>query len=171
MSSADLQGLLAYEEIRQLAAHYAVAIARLDVEALSQLFVEDVRVPGGASGREAFKRAMADMLAATRVSILNVGTHAIELLDQDHAIGTVFCHGELGDEREWIHQLIVYEDRYERRAGRWHFLSRKHRLVYGERSARSPLDQAPAEWPKSAVGRGTAPMHWPSWQSFWDRRS
>jgi hypothetical protein len=164
---AQVQRLLTYEEIRQLAAQYAVCIGRLDVPALAQLFVEDVRVAGGESGREAFVRSLSAMLAQSRISILNVGTHAIELVDADHAQGTVYCHAEMGDEREWVHQLIVYEDRYERRGGRWQFVSRKHRLVYGQKQPRSPLDQPPAEWPKRAMGRGTAPMHWPSWQAFW----
>jgi len=164
---AQVPRLLAYEEIRQLAARYAVSIGRLDVAALAELFVDDVRVPGGGSGRAAFTQAMAAMLAQSRISILNVGTHAIELLDPDHAEGVVYCHAEIGDEREWIHQLIVYDDRYERRQGRWYFVGRRHRLVYGQRQERSPLDQPPAEWPRNAVGRGTAPMHWPSWQAFW----
>jgi hypothetical protein len=166
-NDTDIGRLLAYEEIRQLAAHYAVSIGMLDVAALSTLFVEDVRVPGGESGREAFARVLSTMLAQSRISILNVGTHAIDLLNEDHAEGVVYCHAEMGDEREWLRQLIVYEDRYERRGGRWYFVSRKHRLVYGQVQPRSPLDQPAAEWPKSAVGRGTAPMHWPSWHAFW----
>ncbi len=164
---SELRRLLAYEEIRQLAAHYAVNIGKLDVAALAALFVDDVRVPGGDSGREAFGRVLSGMLAQSRISILNVGTHAIDLIDEDHAAGVVYCHAEMGDEREWLHQLIVYEDRYERRGGRWYFLSRKHRLVYGQVQPRSPLDQPAADWPKNTVGRGTAPMHWPSWQAFW----
>lgn len=167
---AQVQRLLAYEEIRQLAARYAVCIGRLDVRALAELFVEEVRVPGGEYGREAFVRSMSPMLAQSRISILNVGTHAIELIDEDRAEGVVYCHAEIGDEREWVHQLIVYEDSYARRGGRWHFVSRKHRLVYGQAQPRSPLDQPPAQWPKSAVGRGTAPMHWTSWQLFWAER-
>ncbi len=164
---SEVRRLLAYEEIRQLAAHYAVSIGQLDVAAVAALFVEEVRVPGGDSGRAAFERVLSGMLAQSRISILNIGTHAIDLVDEDHATGVVYCHGEMGDEREWTHQLIVYEDRYERRGGRWYFVSRKHRLVYGQVQPRSPLDQPAADWPKHAVGRGTAPMHWPSWQAFW----
>ena len=163
----DVARLLAHEDIRQLAARYAVAIGRLDIDSLVELFVEDVRLPGGESGRPALRRAMITLLQGYKVAILNVGTHLIELRGADQARGVVYCDAELGDETEWIRQLIVYEDSYARRQDRWYFQSRKHSLVYGQSQQPSPLAQPPADWPTHAIGRGTAPMHWPSWRAFW----
>src|SRR5262249_40565635 len=39
----DLERLLAYEEIRQLAARYALAVDARDLDALVELFVDDVK--------------------------------------------------------------------------------------------------------------------------------
>src|SRR6185436_19259976 len=47
--------LLAYEEIRQLAARYAVATDARDLDALVALFVDDVRVGRELRGRDALK--------------------------------------------------------------------------------------------------------------------
>ena len=47
---SDVERLLAYEEIRQLAARYALAVDRRDADTLVGLFVADVRMPGGGGG-------------------------------------------------------------------------------------------------------------------------
>jgi hypothetical protein len=54
---SDVERLLAYEEIRQLAARYALAVDGRDVSALVELFVPDVRALGGQVGREAPREA------------------------------------------------------------------------------------------------------------------
>lgn len=130
----DVERLLAYEEIRQLAARYALAVDRRDVGALVELFVADVRMPGGEAGREALRDAFEVHLRADRVSILSVGGHVINLLDRDHAAGTVYCSAEFGDQGRWIRQAIAYEDDYERRDGCWYFARRAH-LRWSEQRA------------------------------------
>ncbi|MBU3701485.1 MAG: nuclear transport factor 2 family protein [Acidimicrobiia bacterium] len=166
-----LERLLAHEEIRQLAAHYAVAIDSRDLDGLVALFVDDVRVGRQASGREALKASFDESLRGIGVSMLNVGTHAIDLADADHATGAVYCHGQIQDGDRWIHQFILYRDTYERRAGRWFFVRRIHELWYGEVAASSPLRLPPAEWPRNHDGLGTVPGSWPSWSEFWGDRS
>jgi len=162
-----LERLLAHEEIRQLAAHYAVAIDSRDLDALVGLFVDDVRVGRDASGRDALKASFDESLRGIGVSMLNVGTHAIDLVDADHATGAVYCHGQIQDGDRWIHQFILYRDTYERRDGRWLFVRRIHELWYGEVAASSPLRLPPAEWPRHHDGLGTVPGSWPSWSAFW----
>ncbi len=130
----DVERLLAYEEIRQLAARYALAVDRRDAGALVQLFVADVRMPGGEAGREALRYAFEVHLRADRVSILSVGGHVINLLDRDHAAGTVYCSAEFGDQGRWIRQAIAYEDDYERRDSCWYFARRAH-LRWSEQRA------------------------------------
>jgi ketosteroid isomerase-like protein len=162
-----LDRLWAHEQIRQLAAHYAVAIDSRDLDALVSLFVDDVRVGRDERGREALKASFDASLRAIGVSMLNVGTHAVDLVDADHATGSVYTHAQIQDGERWIHQSILYRDTYERRDGRWYFVRRIHELWYGEQAATNPLAQEPAEWPRNHDGRGTVPGSWPSWERFW----
>jgi len=156
---ATVERLLAFEEIRQLASHYAVAVDSRDLDALVELFVDDVRVGRDAFGREALRASFSDSLGAIGISMLNVGTHAIDIVDSNHATGQVYCHGQIQDGDRWIHQFILYRVR------------RIHELWYGEQASTSPLSMAPAEWPKNHDGLGTVPASWPSWTAFWAERA
>jgi hypothetical protein len=162
-----IEQLWAHEQIRQLAAHYAVAIDSRDLDALVALFVDDVRVGRDTRGREALKVSFDASLRAIGVSMLNVGTHAIDLVDADHATGSVYCHGQIQDGDRWIHQSILYRDTYERRDGVWYFVRRIHELWYGLEVDPNPLDQEPANWPLHHDGLGTVPESWPTWRDFW----
>jgi ketosteroid isomerase-like protein len=161
---SDLDQLLAYEHIRQLASRYALAVNMRDLDALVELFVEDVKVAGGGVGRA----ALADMFrlhtATAEVDVLEVTTHVINLADADHAHGTVYSRCEMGQRERWARQSIAYEDRYERRDGTWYFVNRNHLLFYGVELPERPLDQPPANWPEHVVGRGSLPFDWPAWQ-------
>ena len=148
--------LLAHEEIRQLAARYAVAIDSRDLDALDALFVGDVR--------SSFEGPLREI----GVSILNVGTHVIDVVDDDNATGIVYCKGEIQDGDRWIHQAIVYFDTYARRDGRWLFVRRVHELFYGAEVGTNPLGLPPADWPANHDGTGTRPQAWESWQHFWE---
>ena len=161
-----LDVLVAHEEIRQLAAHYAVYVDRRDFDALVLLFIDDVRVGRDTYGREALWESFAGQMRAVPVTILNVGTHAIDLVDDDHATGVVYCKGELRDGDRWIHQAIVYSDTYERREGRWYFVRRIHELFYGAEVGVNPLTLPPANWPQHHDGMGTLPEKWDTWRSF-----
>jgi hypothetical protein len=163
----DIDRLLAYEEIRQLASRYAVATDRRDLDALVSLFVDDVRVGRDTYGRAALRENLATQLRGIGVSILNVGTHPIDLLDADHATGHVYCKGEIQDGDRWIHQAIRYDDTYARRDGRWYFVRRRHLLFYGAEVGVNPLTLAPANWPDHHDGLGSIPFSDPTWQQFW----
>ena len=91
----------------------------------------------------------------------------IELVDDDHATGSVYCKGEIQDGDRWIHQAILYSDTYERRAGHWYFVRRVHRLWYGAEVGVSPLGLPPANWPEHHDGMGTVPECWSTWREFW----
>ena len=165
-----LERLVAHEDIRQLAAHYAVALDSRDLDALVGLFVDDVQVGRDARGRDALREAFTASLAGVGVSILTVGTHAIDVVDDDHATGEVYCKGEIQDlvDGHWVHQAILYRDTYERRDGAWRFVRREHELWYGVHAWTDPLAQPPADWPKRTVGRGTVPQSWASWRRAQD---
>ena len=162
-----VERLVAVEAIRQLVARYAVAVDSRDLDTLVGLFVADVRVGRGATGREALRASFDDALRAIGVSILDVGTHVIDLDGPDDATGTVYCKAEIQDGDRWIHQAIAYEDRYRRNDGTWYFVRRIHRLFYGAEVGVNPLGLPPADWPAHHDGRGTLPEAWASWVRFW----
>jgi len=163
----EVDRLLAYESIRQLVARYAVAVDARDIDTLVGLFVDDVRVGALGTGREALRESFQRSLRGIGVSILNVGTHVIDLMDEREASGIVYCKGEIQDGERWIHQAIVYEDRYRRVADHWYFVRRNHRLFYGAEVGSNPIGLPPANWPQRHDGWGTVPAAWGSWQRFW----
>ena len=167
MTMTDLERLLAYEQIRQLVARYAIATDRRDIDGLVALFVDDVRVGRDTSGRVALHENLATQLRAIGVSILNVGTHQIDLVDADHATGHVYCKAEVQDGERFIQQAIRYDDTYERRNGQWLFVRRRHLLFYGAEVGVNPLTLAPANWPEHHDGLGSLPYSDATWQSFW----
>jgi uncharacterized protein (TIGR02246 family) len=163
----DVARLLAYEEIRQLAARYALATDSRDLDTLVGLFVDDVQVGREQFGRAALRASFDASLRTLGITILNVGTHVIDLVDDDRATGHVYCKGEIQDGERWIHQAILYRDTYERRDGRWFFVRRRHDLWYGAEVGTSPLRLPPANWPEHHDGIGTVPGVFPTWGPYW----
>jgi ketosteroid isomerase-like protein len=164
---SPVEELVAYEEIRQLAARYALAVDSRNLDALVALFVDDVQVGRDTFGRDALRASFDQSLRGIGVSILNVGTHVIDLVDEDHATGHVYCKGEIQDGERWIHQAILYRDRYERRHGHWYFVRRIHELWYGAEVGTNPLGLEPANWPEHHDGTGTVPESFATWKDFW----
>jgi hypothetical protein len=162
----DIERLLACEGIRQLASRYALALDSRDLDQLVSLFVDDVRVGEGV-GRDALRAQFDRSLREVQRTFLLVGTHVIDLVDADNATGSVYCKGEIQAGERWIHQAILYSDRYARRDGTWLFVRRMHRLWYGAQSGVNPLTLPPANWPEHHDGMGTIPEQWPTWQAFW----
>jgi hypothetical protein len=144
-----------------------VAVDSRDLEALVELFVDDVRVGRDAIGRDALRDSFQQSLSAVGVTILNVGTHQIDLQGPDDATGLVYCQGQVADGDRWVHQSILYRDTYARRDGRWRFVRRLHELWYGQAVPSNPLEQQPAHWPANPDGRGTVPESFPTWAAFW----
>lgn len=169
----DLQRLVASDQIRQLASRYAVAMDARDLDALVELFVDDVRVGRERSGRAALRADFDRQLRGIGISILFVGNHVIDFDDDHGAHGIVYCKAEIQDGDRWIHQAIQYRDRYACRNGRWLFVRRLHLLWYGASYApgdpANPLASRPADWPRHHAGKGTIPESWDSWQRFWSR--
>jgi hypothetical protein len=152
--------LLAREAIRDLVARYAVAIDSRDLDTLVSLFVD--------RGRDRLRADFEASLRGIGVSILQVGTHVIDLAGPDDATGVVYCTCEVQDGDRWVRQAILYRDTYRREDGAWRFVRRVHELWYGAEQPTNPLDQAPANWPASSTGLGTVPASWPSWGRFWE---
>ena len=165
----DLARLVALEEIRRLAYAYALAIDSRDLDSLVELFVDDVQVGRERRGRAALREDFDRQLRDVGVTILFVGNHLIDFDGETSARGVVYCKGEVQQGDRWIHQAIQYRDTYERRAGRWLFVRRRHLLWYGSPVGENPLALPPASWPEHQVGRGTLPESWETWQRFWKK--
>jgi hypothetical protein len=163
------------DAIRQLAHRYAIAVDSRDIDGITSLYVEDVKVAGGATGRDALGAVFTEMLGHNAYSILFVGNHVIDFDDPEHpdrpsrARGQVYCRAQFPQGDEWIVQSICYHDRYDRRDGRWYFHSRNHLLFYGCDMLTRPLDLPRAGQPEFGTGKGSMPEHWPSWQAFRER--
>ena len=160
MSDAALRATVARDEISQLVARYAVRMDARDFAGVADLFVDDVRVADGVTGRAALRDFLEASVQHIAVTILNVGTHLIELDDDDHARGVVYTRAELQVGDRWVVQAIQYRDRYERRDGRWQFVRRQHLLWYGRDVGTSPVGLPPARWPEHDTGWGE-PEAWP----------
>jgi SnoaL-like domain len=160
--------LVAHEEIRQLASRYAIALDARDLDTLVRLFVPDVRAGNDRIGHEALKDNFAEQLRHLGVTILLVGNHVINVVDEDHATGIVSCRGEIEIGEQWVVQAIQYHDTYERRDGIWLFVRRRHLLFYGADMLERPIGLPLAHWPASATGKGELPEVLPTWQAFHD---
>jgi hypothetical protein len=166
---ARLQALEAYEQIRQLAARYAFALDSRNIEMLAGLFVEDVKTSDGRAGRRALADWFAVALRSFTTTFHLIGNHIIDLTDEDHATGIVYCRPEheVGD--LWIVMPLQYWDRYERRNGRWYFRSRGIHAFYAADVLENPAAVPNRfHFPGSPLAaQAELPERWESWQRFW----
>jgi hypothetical protein len=167
--AARIDALEARSQIQQLASRYALALDSRDVQALCDLFVEDVQVGDGRSGRPALAQWFDSILRPYRTTFHLIGNHVVDLLDEDHATGVVYCRPEheVGD--CWIVMAMQYWDRYERREGRWFFRSRKPQVLYAVDVAENPLE-VPGRFHfpgNPMLTEAVLPEKWESWQRFW----
>lgn len=167
MDEETLKLLFARQEISQLASRYAIFLDARDIDQLVDLYVPDVRVGRDLRGHDALRSDFQASLGSVGVTFLHVGNHLIDLQDDDHATGIVYCRGEIQVGTRWIQQAIQYHDRYQRVDERWLFVRRKHLLVYGADLGENPLELPPANWPAHHTGRGTLPESLETWQRFW----
>jgi ketosteroid isomerase-like protein len=168
MTDADrIDRLESTGAIRQLVARYALATDARDLDALVELFVDDVQVGEDRRGRDALRAFFDRSLRDVGITILFVGNHVIDFDDDDHARGVVYCRGEVQVDDRWVIQAIQYRDAYERRDGAWYFVRREHLLWYGADVGESPLGLPPANWPEHHTGKGELPEAWETWRDFW----
>jgi ketosteroid isomerase-like protein len=157
------------DEIRQLAYRYAHATDTRDLDALVECFIPEVQVGRDRRGREALRADFDRQLRAVGITILFVGNHLIDFIDETHATGHVYCRAEIQEGDRWIQQAIRYDDTYEKQGDDWLFVRRKHQLFYGAEPGQNPLGLPPADWPKNSAGRGTLPESESHWQEFWKK--
>lgn len=169
---ARLDRLESIEEIKQLAAKYALSLDMRDLDAHVNLFAEDIRVSRDAVGRGHLKKWLDDTLRHQFTgSAHHLGQHLIEFDDADHAHGVVYSKNEhetpsdKGD--EWVIMQMLYWDNYERINGRWYFRRRLPCYWYATDLNKPPLGENKIRWPERESYEGAFHELWPSWESFW----
>lgn len=157
-----LDRLSSIEEIRSLALRYAYAVDSRDWPLMESLWIETSArhgasiFDGGTMLDIHVMREIGARFSASGPSTLLVANHFIDFDDVDHARGSVYCHCQMERSGTFFEQMILYQDIYERNAGRWLFRSRDHLLWWGSERSDDPTRQAPAFWPASQIGAGVA---------------
>ena len=165
---ARIARLEALDEIRQLAAKYAVALDFRDFDALANLFVDDVGVPGRRRGRAALREWYDNEIRRVLLgSAHGVLGHVIDVHDADTATGLVYSRNDLETESAWVIELLAYLDAYERRAGHWYFQRRTPLFWYQSDIAEPPVGPHKVRWPGTEPHDGAFHDAFPSWQAFW----
>jgi ketosteroid isomerase-like protein len=163
-----LDRLESTEAIRQLASRYALAIDVRDLDAVAELFVEDVRVGPNRSGRPALKAwfdgFMRNRFRETAHMVMN---HVIEFQSADEANGVVYCRAEheLGD--RFVVQQMQYRDQYARRDDIWLFVRRLPLAWYATDVLDRPVGAKKVRWPDADPSVGELPGWWGSWGEYW----
>lgn len=157
------------EQIRQLPAKYTLALDMRDFDALVNLFIDDVGVPGKQRGRQALKRWYADTMRQVPGSFHGINGHIIDVESADLATGIVYSRNDLDLGDAWMHELMTYLDRYERRDGRWYFQRRSPLYWVHTDPNVPPLGEAKLRRPGSdEARRGGFHDAFPSWAEYWD---
>lgn len=141
-----------------------------DIDALVGLFLADVRVGTGLSGRGAlrdyFDETMRVQFSGTAH---HIGGHIIEFDDLDHARGAVYSKNEHETGGEWIVMQMVYLDDYQRQDGRWYFRRRLPLYWYAADLNQPPIGPGKMRWPGREPYEGGFHDAFPSWDAFWAR--
>ncbi len=165
--AARLERLEALDEIRQLAAKYAVALDMRDLDALVNLFVDDVAVPGHQRGRAALRRWYdRELRHGLLGSAHGVHGHVIDVHDAHRATGLVYSRNDLETASVWVIELLAYLDTYECRDGRWYFVRRTPLFWYESDITEPPLGREKMRWPGTPAHGGGFHDAFPSWQEF-----
>jgi hypothetical protein len=158
--------------IQQLACRYARAVDARDVDGLIEVFSPNVdfgpRGKGEAGVRYFFSEGPS--MRAFYRSMHQICGHVIDLIDTDHAKGTVYCRAEheVGD--KWIVQLIIYFDRYERIEGRWRIAGRAPRWLHTSDMGDHPQAVGFNDWPDrpdTAHFGPHVPQGFKTFQDYW----
>lgn len=165
-----LDRIEARDEIRQLVSKYALAVDMRDMDALAGLFVPDVRVGAGKSGREALRAWLDDtMRRQFDGTSHHIGTTIIEILGSDDAVGIVYSKNEHETGAEWVLMQMMYYDRYRRVDGRWLFARRQPLYWYASDLNKPPIGSRKMRWPGREPYQGSFHELFPCWKEFWER--
>jgi SnoaL-like domain len=157
--------------IQQLACRYALAIDSRDLDSWVGLFVPDVDCGKFGKGRDALKKFIDPAVRTFYRCHHQICGHVIDLIDAEHAKGTVYCRAEHEADGKWIVMAICYFDTYERRDGHWYFLKRSEQHWYSSDVLERPGEPEFQNWPAWKERKPALPHSFPTWKKFWDATS
>ena len=169
-TTSRIDRLESIDSIRQLVAKYSLSLDVRDSDAWANLFVEDVRVGGGKTGRQALR----DWFDETHWRQFDgtshhIGGQIIEFDDPDHAQGVVYSKNEHETGNEWVIMQMMYIDEYERLDGRWYFRRRTPLYWYATDLNKPPIGSRKMRWPGHPPYEGSFHDFFPSWKDFYAR--
>lgn len=165
MRLARIEAMLA---IQQLACRYAMAVDQRDLETLGMLFVDDVDLKRHGRGREALRAWFDPFLRTFYRSMHQICGHVIDIDDDGHARGKVYCRAEHESYGRWMVVIICYSDVYERRNGSWYFGYRKEEHWYSNDVLQRPGEPDFDQWPDEVALPGPSlPRVAGPWSEFW----
>jgi len=154
--------------IQQLAARYALAVNRRDVDLRLSLFVEDVDCGRCGNGREALRSIIDPALRTFYRSMHFVSGHTINFDGSERATGTVHCWAEHEAGDQWVPMALIYFGTYVRRDGVWFFVKRRECSWYAADQMARPNDVDFRGWHDRFL-----PMELPglfsTWRRFWKK--
>ena len=155
--------------IQQLAQRYGLALDSRDMDTMVALFVPDVRVGRGETGREALKAWFTQTMRQYGASVHLVGNHVIDFDDADHARGVVYCHDELErpETGRWEQGKLQYWDDYVRVDGEWCFERRRFHRWYIVDALERPARGAGNDDTAEVLTTSALPEAFPTWATFW----
>lgn len=167
---ARLDRLESRDEIRQLISKYSLALDMRDMDALANLFPEDVAVGKGKNGRLALRNWLDEtMRKQFDGTSHHVGTQIIEFETPDQAVGIVYSKNEHETGAEWVIMQMMYFDRYQRIRGRWYFRKRQPLYWYATDLNKPPIGSRKMRWPGREPYEGHFHDLFASWASFWSK--
>lgn len=167
---ARIDRLESLDAIRQLAAKYSLALDMRDMDAMVNLFEENVRVGKDASGRQALRAYMDGTLRSPFTGTSHhIGGHIIEFDDPDHAHGICYSKNEHETGDEWVIMQMMYADNYVRVDKRWYFARRLPLYWYATDLNKPPIGENKMRWPGTDCVEGNFHKLFPSFAEFWAR--
>jgi len=167
---ARIDRLESLDSIRQLAAKYSLALDMRDMDAMVNLFEENVRVGKDASGRQALRAYMDGTLRSPFTGTSHhIGGHIIEFDNPDHAHGICYSKNEHETGDEWVIMQMMYADNYVRVDGRGYFARRLPLYWYATDLNKPAISDNKMPRPGSERVEGNFHKLFPSFAEFWAR--
>jgi ketosteroid isomerase-like protein len=161
-----LRRLEAHRDIEQLVARYALAMDARDIDAIANLYTDNVKVgaPVNGVGRDALRTWFRDNIATSYRTFHAITGHVIEFEDDDHASGILHAHAEHEISDRWEVTVYCCTDRYVRNDGKWYFETRRGQPFYRRDFSAFPRIDDPRR-PDSPGMR--MPREFPTFTQFW----
>lgn len=172
-----LARLEAFEQIRQLASRYGIAVDSRNMPAIAALFVDDgrpvfFRGTVGALGGKALQESYIATQSQYTGSQHYMCNHQIDLDDATHAHGIVYAIVRQEREGKYFVIQMAYRDKYEKVGEEWLFAERKpgswKRAAWHTEGVGQAPGGAAASPSNAGPNANLFPEAYESWRPFWE---